>query len=415
MKIGQNLVQLAVDPIYRPIWLAGGCIGVARWLDMLVVGIFAFEVTGSPFLVSLLILLRTVPLALFGSITGTLADRGRPRLLLCTSLALAALVSFVVCLLFVLDLARYWHIAVATLVSGIFWTTDMPLRRRLLGDAAGPSRLAAAMSLDSATVNATRMLGPALGGAIYGFAGPAVAFGLTSVLFVAAFVFIAAAPVSPSTTARKRHGPGFFRDHRAVFQLIASNADILRILLVTVVINVWGFPFVAMIPVIGTDDLGLTPAGIGGLAAMEGAGSFVGAVLIAAGIRAPSRRLYFFGTVSYLVMIFIAGSLSHTLPIAAVLLLAGLGVAGFTTMQTALIYAVAPPDMRGRLLGALVFCIGIGLIGHLNVGLMGEMFGGAAAMRIIAIEGLLPLFIIGISWRELRVASTSKIAPVGTR
>ncbi len=401
MKKRHQLGHLLTDPVYQPIWLAGCCIGVARWLDMLVVGIFAFEATGSPFLVSLLILLRTIPLAAFGSVVGTLADRGAPRLLLSASLALAALVASVVCLLFLLGAARYWHVAVATFVSGIFWTTDMPLRRRLLGDAAGATRVAAAMSLDSATLNATRMLGPMLGGAIYGWLGPSAAFGFTAALYALAGALIAGTAVRrPNAPATPGRG-GFFGDLRAVFRLIAADADILRILLVTIIINVWGFPFVAMIPVIGTDELALSPAGIGGLAAMEGVGSFIGALLIAAGVGRPSRGLYYFGTASFLMLIFAAGSFSHTLPIAGMLLLAGLGVAGFTTMQTALVYAVAPPDMRSRLLGVLVLCIGVGLVGHFNVGVMGEWFGGSAAIRIVAFEGLIPLIIVGLGWRQL--------------
>jgi uncharacterized membrane protein YuzA (DUF378 family) len=48
-----------------------------------------------------------------------------------------------------------------------------------------------------------------------------------------------------------------------------------------------------------------------------------------------------------------------------------------------------------------VICIGTGLIGFANIGLMGEWFGGSAAIRIVAVEGLIPLLIIGIGWRQL--------------
>ena len=70
-------------------------------------------------------------------------------------------------------------------------------------------------------------------------------------------------------------------------------------------------------------------------------------------------------------------------------------------MQSPLIYTVAPPEMRGRLFGVLVICIGSGLIGFTNIGLMGEWFGGSTAMRIVAAEGLIPLLLIGYGWREL--------------
>jgi MFS family permease len=87
---------------------------------------------------------------------------------------------------------------------------------------------------------------------------------------------------------------------------------------------------------------------------------------------------------------------------AAVLFCIGLAGACFTTMQSTLIYSVAPPGMRGRLFGLMAICIGTGLIGFFNVGLMGEWFGGSAAIRIVAAEGLIPLLLVGIGWRQLR-------------
>ena len=75
------------------VWLVGACSGIARWLEMLVVGVFAFEVTGSPLLVALLVILRMMPLAVFGSIVGTFADRLSPQLILRVSLSVATLVS----------------------------------------------------------------------------------------------------------------------------------------------------------------------------------------------------------------------------------------------------------------------------------------------------------------------------------
>ncbi len=94
--------------------------------------------------------------------------------------------------------------------------------------------------------------------------------------------------------------------------------------------------------------------------------------------------------------------MTHAVPTAAVLFCVGLAAACFSTMQSTLIYSVAPPQMRGRLFGLVVICIGTGLIGFFNIGLMGEWFGGSAAIRIVAAEGIVPLLLIGIGWRQLR-------------
>ncbi|MCH9053879.1 MAG: MFS transporter [Proteobacteria bacterium] len=403
MTATHRLGDLLRDSAFRRIWVIGGCSGVARWLEMLVAGVFAFEVTGSPLLVALLVILRMMPLAVFGSIVGTFADRLSPRLILRASLSVATLVSATVVLLFFFGVAQYWHVAVATFISGLVWTTDLPVRRRILGDAAGKDRIAPAMSLDSATNNATRMLGPLLGGILYQWLGTGGAFALSACLYGLSVVMIFRVPASVSSAAAGGRPTKVLRDFQEAFGFVARDPDILRILLVTVVFNVWGFPFVSMIPVIGSDELGLSAGWVGGLAALEGAGAFLGALAIALGPRGLNfRRLYYFGTLGYLGLIFALGSMTHAVPTAAVLFCVGLAAACFSTMQSTLIYSLAPPQMRGRLFGLLVICIGTALVGFFNIGLMGEWFGGSAAIRIVAAEGIIPLLLIGIGWRQLR-------------
>ena len=158
MILPRRLSELLGDRRFLRLWLIGLFSMGSRWLEMLVVGIFAVETTGSPVLVALLVILRMLPLAVFGSIVGTFADRLAPRFLLSFSLVVATMVSLAVLALALSGVAAYWHVALGTFLSGVVWTTDMPVRRRLIGDVAGSSRMASAMSLDSATSNAMRWL-----------------------------------------------------------------------------------------------------------------------------------------------------------------------------------------------------------------------------------------------------------------
>ena len=403
MILPRRLTELLGDRHYLRLWLIGVFSMAARWLEMLVVGVFAVETTGSPVLVALLVILRMLPLAVFGSIVGTFADRMAPRRLLRLALLLATLASLTVLGLALSGLAAYWHIALATFLSGIVWTTDMPVRRRLIGDVAGPERIAAAMSLDSATSNATRLIGPLFGGLLYHWLGLGGAFGLAAALYALCLMLAPGVPAAFLASDAARRPARILGDLGEGFRYLLREPEVRRILWVTVIFNIWGFPFVSMIPVIGTENLGLGAAAIGGLAALEGGGAFLGALLIATrGARPGSyRRLYFFGTASYVALAFVAGWMTETLPMALVIFCVGLGAAGFSTMQTTLIYGIAPPEMRGRLLGILSLTIGAGVIGFANIGLMGELFGGANAVRIVAAEGLVALVLLGLRWPRL--------------
>lgn len=399
----QILKGLLSEQTYLRVWMVGVFSGIARWLEMLVVGVYTYDTTGSPFLVALLVILRMLPLAVLGSVVGTLADRASPRKLLIITMTTAMIISFSVFLVFLVGNDNYWVVAFSSFVSGVVWTTDMPLRRRMLGDIAGIKRIVPAMSLDSATNNATRMMGPLFGGILYQWLGPSGAFALSAIMYAFCILLLLGLFIPKEAIASKQAESRILRDFKEVFSFIFGNRDILRILLVTIVFNVWGFPFISMIPVVGRDVLEISAGWIGVLAALEGAGAFLGSLIIAMGIiRLSFRRLYYFGMLGYLLFAFIAGWMVSTLPMGIALFLVGLMAAGFSTMQSTLIYTIAPPEMRGRLFGVLVICIGTGLIGFANMGLMGELYGGSMAMRIVAAEGLIPLLLIGLGWRQLR-------------
>ena len=132
--------------------------------------------TGSALLVTVITMLRVLPMALFGAFVGAAADilQGRIVLLLSTLALLAT--SVTLALLAHTGHLAIWHLAVASLISGTIWSTDMPLRRLMIGRVVGADRIGEAMIFDVGSNNASRMAGPAIGGAVL------VAFGIEGCL-----------------------------------------------------------------------------------------------------------------------------------------------------------------------------------------------------------------------------------------
>jgi MFS family permease len=173
-------------------------------------------------------------------------------------------------------------------------------------------------------------------------------------------------------------------------------------MVVTIIYNVFAWPFTSMIPVIGQDSLQLGAGGIGLLASMDGIGAFCGALLIAFYARPVHyARLYIGGVVGYLVML-IVFALVPSVPLAgAALLLTGLTGSAFSVMQATLIYLAAPPDMRSRMYGVLSVCIGVGPLGFLYLGLLAELIGAPAATALTGFLGLLALGATRRWWSRL--------------
>jgi MFS family permease len=383
------------------VWLAGGFIGTMRWLEILVIAVFTLEVTGSAFMVAMMMMLRSLPLFLFGTVSGAIAEQVNRKLLMLCALVMATVVAVALALLARSGQIEIWHIGIGVFLSGSLWTTEFPVRRTMLGEIAGPSRVGPAMGLDSATTNGTRMLGPALGGLLYETIGIDGAYMLGAALYTIGFGLIISLEYSPAQALVRQWN--VFKTIREGLVYVRGNRAIIATLAVTVIMNVWGFPFAAMVPVIGVEEMGLSAFPIGILMSAEGAGAFMGALLIATFGRPEwFNRLYLYGSLLVMIMVAIF-SFSTVFGLSLGLLLtAGFGAAGFSAMQTTIMFTLAPPEMRGRVMGVLTVCIGSGPLGMLHIGLLAGWLGASTAVLVVAIEGIVVLAIAAWVWSELR-------------
>lgn len=391
-------------PDFRRLWAVGLIIGAVRWLEMLVVGVFVYQHTGSAFAVALMTLLRTLPMALFGAVIGALAERLERRSALIGVVILMLTTSICVAVLAYAGRLAVWHLAVASFCNGIAWAADNPVRRVMIGDVVGHERMSAAMSIDIGANNASRMLGPTVGGLLLATTG--ISGALTVSVCCYAMALVAALLV------RHRDGPAPGATVGTVIArivegllLVRRDRKLIAILSITVIYNVFGWPFTAMVPVIGQDSLHLGAKGIGVLASMDGIGALCGSIAIALYARPQHYAgLYIGGVVSYLVLL-IVFALVPSVPLAgAALMLTGVSNAAFSVMQATLIYLAAPAEMRSRMYGVLSVCIGAGPIGFFSLGVAADTIGAPWATAITGTLGLLALAATYRWWRHLGAA-----------
>ena len=124
--------HLFARPDYRRLWVAGAVTGITRWLEFVALGIYAYELTRSAPMVALLAVIRMAPYVVLGFVIGALADRFDRRHLLMLASLMLALTSIGMAILTATGHASYAAVATATFIGGIFWTIDMPVRRRLV-------------------------------------------------------------------------------------------------------------------------------------------------------------------------------------------------------------------------------------------------------------------------------------------
>jgi MFS family permease len=245
------------------------------------------------------------------------------------------------------------------------------------------------------------MVGPALGGVLIGMIGlygvylvGAVLYAICALLIVRlAYRSASARAASASFRAMLGEGWRFTRSRRVIVGALA----------VTVIVNLWGFAYITMVPVIGERALALSPAMIGLLMATEGLGALIGALLVARFGRPGRYTQIYLGSSLVFLLGVLAFGLSRSFALSlALLLLSGIGIAGFSVMQSTIFFLAAPAAVRSRVMGLLTVSIGAGPIGMLHVGLLADWLGAANAVALIAAEGLIALALVALLWPELR-------------
>ncbi len=398
--MGNSPFRRMIDaPDFWRLWWVGLIIATVRWVETVAVGIVVYQRTDSAFLVSMMTMLPLLPMGLFGVFLGALAerfDRGR------TLLVVVLLMSGTSAVLAILDQAgqlEVWHLALASFINGCGWCTDNPVRRVMMGEVVGRERMGTAMSLDVGASNASRMVGPAVGGFLLAATGIQGAFILSVLMY---FTALWAALTIRSRIPRAAGSDAVLARIAEGLALVRTDKRLIGVLIVTVIYNIFAWPFTSMIPVIGRDRLHLGPEGVGLLATMDGIGAFVGALLLALWLTPRwYGRAYLGGVVCYLLTVVTFALLQSPVLAGAALLLTGLGGAGFATMQATLVYLAAPPEMRSRILGVLTVCIGTGPIGFVWLGWLADRIGADNATAVTGVLGLLALAATWRWWKEI--------------
>jgi hypothetical protein len=270
--------------------------------------------------------------------------------------------------------------------AGVFWCVEVPVRRTRLAEAGGSERVALTMGLEMLTTHLTRLLGPALGGALVAGTGLTGVFALGVVLYLSGALLIARVPRSPGVTVgRESLAAGLADGIRAV----RADPRLLALVVLTLVFNLFGLPYVGLLPVFAARRLNLGPLGTGLFATGDGIGALVGTVaLLTRTSPAWFGPVFGWGTALFFAAVAVLGLAPAVAVAYPVLLVAGLGMAGFSIMQATLPLAVLPPGMRVRVTGVVMVAIGSAPLGFLLAGTLGDRLGGGPGITVLGLVGL---------------------------
>ena len=374
---------------YR-LWFAGAFVAnIGTWMqrvaqDWLVLTVLTDD---SGVAVGITTALQFGPSLFLSAWAGLLADRlDRRKLLMATQGAMGALAG-ALGLLVLLGHAELWHVYVFAFLLGCVSAIDGPARQTFVADMVPGERLSNAVSLNSASFNAARMIGPGLAGLLIAWVGTGWVFAINAVSFAATILALARMRLDQlQPVPHAERGKGQIRE---AARYVRNRTDILVVMVVVGVVSTFGLNFQLTSAVMARTEFGKGPGEYGILGSILAIGSLTGALLAARRER-PRVRLVVGSALAFGV----ATGVMALMPTYELYALSSIpvGFASLTmlTAANATIQMSTTPAMRGRVMALyIIVFLGATPIGSPVVGWVAETFGARWSIGVGSIASLL--------------------------
>ncbi len=375
------------------------------WMQSVAQAWLVLHLSDSGVALGIVVGLQFLPMLLFGPFGGLVADRTNKRRLLFATQAAGGLLALVLGVLVVTDTVVLWQVYLLAGLLGVVNLFDNPARQTFMIEMVGRDDLPNAVSLNSVVMNASRVVGPAVGGVIITVFGLGVCFFVNAASYVAVLIGLAmmrTAELHPTAPVERARG-----QVRDGFRYVWRTPALRNVLVAVAVIGIFAYNFTVTLALLAKVTFGGGAGTYAMLTSCMGAGAIVGGLLAAHRAR-PTPRL-----LQVLALVFggllAAVALAPTL-LAADLLIVLMGAAsiGFIATANATLQLTADPAMRGRVMAlyAMAF-LGTTPIGAPLVGAIAQWTNPRVAMLTGAVATLAAAGLL--MWRHttgVRVGTT---------
>jgi MFS family permease len=319
---------------------------VGTWMQMTATSLVVYEITGNATDTGVNLLCQFLPMLLLGSWAGAVADRRDKRTMALVTQSLLAAQALLLGALYLAGVVNLPILYSLSLVLGVVNAFDNPARRGFVIELVEPQEISNAVSLNTAVMTGSRIVGPALAAFLKGPLGAGWLFIANGISFVAILWPLLA--IDRSTLHRPERAPRGGTPVRDAVRFIVRDRRLLATFVVFTLVSTFAFNYSVSLLKLADVRFG-DRRYFGILLATTGLGSMVGSLLTAA--RARVTTWWFYGNGLLLGISGIALSWAPNIPVALLVSIpVGMGGAAFIAGQNAILQQEAPPVMRGRLL-----------------------------------------------------------------
>jgi MFS family permease len=376
---------------FRKYWFGLMILNLAGQLQAPAQSWLAYQITGSPLKLTLVMGVQSIPMFLLSLYSGVIIDRIHKRDVIVATQVVNAAVACWLGVLLAIHHIQYWHLLLGSFISGINGAFNMTARNAIIAELVPREKIYNAIALNNMASNISAILGPAICGILIGVIGTQGAYFSAVACFVIGIIIVALIPV---TSLEKRVQAGSMINNLvAGLRYLRGQRLLVPLLVLELALTLFGVAYSGLMPVFA-DKWNLQSTGYGFLLSASGIGSMLGSLAVASlgNYKHKGRLLLLSGVIFGITVLLFAntGHLTSLLHInslifyfACFLLIAvGFFVTTYATTSNTCIQMNSADEFRGRVNGVYSMVVALYPVANLGVGAMAEAFGATLALTI---------------------------------
>jgi MFS family permease len=402
---------LAKHPNFRLYWFGALFSNVGTWIQMTAQGWLVYSLTNSELYLGIVGFASAVPSLLLSLIGGVLADRVERRRLMIATQSGAMALAFLLSYLALSGQITVTHIIAVSFLSGVVNALNTPVRMGIVSDLVSRENLMNAVALNSAQFQASRMVGPAIAGALIAVVGPGWCFFANGLSFLAVIGALAAMKVPPLAQSAGRGSVWANLKEGVIY--VRSSPTIAALISLAVIPSLFAMPYQSQMPAFAESVLGVGAHGLGLLMSAAGLGALVGALGVATFLRGSPPGKVLMGAAALFGIGLVTFSVSRSFELSlALLICVGLTTMVYNSLMQTSLQMLSEDRMRGRVLSLLsISTFGVMPLGQLLIGSVAELTNAPIAVGIGG--ALCALFALWMFVRNRAIRGLGETASAG--
>ncbi len=371
-------------------------------MQMVARGQLAWDLTHSEILTTAVGAGFAVPMLLFSMFGGAIADRVERKRLVQAGQVANTLNVLWIALLLAFGGLEVWHLFVASVLQGVFWSFMMPARQSLISQLVGKDLLSNAIALNASGMSLMTLIAPAISGVLYGRFGPAAAYYAIAGASALAVIFTTSIPKLPPGNAGRK-SQRVLTDMCEGLRYIRANKTVMWLLAITLGTTVLSMPFRQLMPVYADHVFGRGAESVGLMLSIFGGGALLGTLLIAGLTKTQKRGQVLIWTTLLSGLGLLLAAVTTNYPLALlVMVLPGLGEAGRRSLNASLIMEETDEQYQGRVMGVYQMNFGLIPLGAVPMGAAAAMFGIQASLAGVGVLLLVVALVATVGTKRIR-------------